>query len=300
MKLSVIIPTYNRPDNLKECLDSLKRQTLDRKLYEIIVVDDGSAASSERLVNQSLRGSGIKCFFIRQTNRGPAEARNQGVLAATSEVVLFIGDDIMASDNYLREHYNFHLENPGANFAMLGFTTWSKDIKISDFMIWLEASGIQFGYNNLQPDQAVGYNYFYTSNLSLKRRFMLDNGLFNNSFRYAAFEDSEIGYRLINSGLKLIYNPLAVAYHKHEVDFKSSIRRMKIVGESAKLFSSLHPELTDELSLKSRRGLKGRIKNIIIYILYFLLWPLNSRQIKGYCWKSKMLNSYIKGFDGVK
>jgi len=300
MNISVIIPTYNRPDNLKECLDYLKSQTLDKKFYEIIVVDDGSSMELESLVNQSLGGSGIKYYFIKQINSGPAEARNKGILAAKGEVVLFIGDDIMVSDNYLREHYNFHLKNIGANIAMLGFTTWSKDIKISDFMIWLETSGTQFGYNDLKSGQEVGYNYFYTSNISLKKKFMMENGLFNNSFRYAAFEDSEIGYRLMSFGLKLIYNPQAIAYHKHKMDINGSIKRMKIVGESAKIFSDLHPDLIDELSLKSRRGFMGKIKNIIINILYFLGRPFNSRQINGYFWKSQMLKSYIKGFDGVK
>lgn len=300
MNISVIIPTYNRPDNLKECLACLKTQTLDRKLYEIIVIDDGSSAELGRLIDQSLGDSGIKYTLIKQINSGPAEARNKGILVATGEVVLFIGDDIMVSDNYLCEHYNFHLKNPGVDMALLGFTTWSKDIKISDFMIWLEASGIQFGYNDLKPNQTVSYNYFYTSNLSLKRQFMLANGLFNNSFHHAAFEDLEIGYRLINSGLKLRYNPQAIAHHKHEVDFKGSIKRMKIVGESAKIFSSLHPELTDELSLRSRRGLKGKIKNIIIYILYFWGSLFNNRRLKSYYWKGKMLNSYIMGYDGIK
>jgi len=300
MNISVIVPTYNRPDNLKECLDNLKRQNLDRKFFEIIVVDDGSSMELEPLVNLSLRDSGIKYFFIKQVNSGPAEARNKGILAATGEVILFIGDDIMASNNYLYEHYNFHLKNNGSDMAMLGFTTWSKDIKISDFMIWLEASGFQFGYNDLKPGQAAGYNYFYTSNISLKRRFMLDNGLSNSSFRYAAFEDSELGYRLIRAGLKLIYNPQALAYHKHEVNFKGSMERMKIVGESAKIFSGLHPELADELSLKSWRGLKGKIKNAVVCIFYFLGGLLNNQRLKGYFWKSKMLNSYIKGYDGVK
>ena len=300
MNISVIIPTYNRPDNLKECLDYLKSQTLNRKLYEIIVIDDGSSVELEPLVNQSLGGSGIRYFFIKQDNSGPAEARNKGVLAATSEAVLFIGDDIMVGRNYLSEHLNFHLKNPSFDMAMLGFTTWSKNIKISDFMVWLEASGIQFGYNNLKPSQAVGYNYFYTSNLSLKKRFMLDNGLFNKSFRHAAFEDSELGYRLIKAGLKLIYNPAAVAYHKHEVDIEGLIRRMEIVGGSAKIFANLHSELTDELSLKSRRGLKGKIKDIIVYSLFWSGRVFNNRLFESYYWKSEMLNSYIRGYDGMK
>lgn len=300
MNISVIIPTYNRPVSLKECLDCLKRQTIDRKFYEIIVIDDGSAIDLEPLVIHSLEDSGVKYAFIKQANSGPAEARNKGILAASGELALFIGDDIMASHDYLAEHYNFHLKNPNDNLAMLGFTTWSKDIKISNFMIWLEASGIQFGYNNLKPNQEIGYNYFYTSNISLKKQFILDNEMFNKAFKYAAFEDSEIGYRLINAGLKLIYNPLAVAQHKHEVNIEGALKRMEIVGRSAKVFANLHPELADGLSLKSRRGLKGKAKDMIIYLLYYIASLYNCRRLDGYYWKSKMLKNYINGYDALE
>lgn len=297
MNISVIIPTYNRPDNLKECLANLTAQTLVRKFYEIIVVDDGSSTNLEPLVKQSLENSGVKYFFIKQVNSGPAEARNKGVLAATGEVVLFIGDDIMASDNFLAEHYNFHLKNPNDDMATLGFTTWSKDIKISDFMVWLEASSFQFGYYALKPGQAAGHNYFYTSNISLKKRFMLNYGMFNSAFRYAAFEDVELGYRLIKAGLKLIYNPSAIAYHKHEVNIKDSIKRMEIVGKSAKVFTGLHPELTGELSLKSRRRLKGKVKSFLIIFLHYFAAISNCHRLDSYYWKNIMLASYMKGYD---
>lgn len=297
MNISIIIPTYNRASSLKECLACLKRQTLEKSRYEIIVVDDGSSKNMEYLADEVLENSGVKYIFIRQHNSGPAEARNKGIRASRGEIVLFIGDDIMASKNFLSEHYDFHLKNPSDNMAMLGYTTWSKDIKITDFMVWLEKSGTQFGYDYIKPGQAVDYRYFYTSNISLKKIFMAKNGFFNNSFHFAAFEDSELGYRLIKAGLKLIYNPLAIAYHKHEMTIDGYLKRMEIVGRSAKIFAELHPELKKELSLKMRRGLKRSIKSLTAKLVIFFSLYRFFHQLKGYFWDGEIIRSYLRGYD---
>ncbi|MCX6773403.1 MAG: glycosyltransferase family A protein, partial [Candidatus Micrarchaeota archaeon] len=76
MKVSVVIPTYNRIDDLRKCLNALRAQTLDRGEFEVIVVDDGSKDSTPLFMEGSLDDSGMNLSYYRQDNRGPASARN--------------------------------------------------------------------------------------------------------------------------------------------------------------------------------------------------------------------------------
>ena len=90
LTLSVIIPTYNRKDILRESLTSLFNQTLSSEKYEIIVIDDGSIDETGDMVKELIPKSPVILKYFRQENKGPASARNLGILNAQGKIILFI------------------------------------------------------------------------------------------------------------------------------------------------------------------------------------------------------------------
>jgi len=198
MNVSVIIPTHNRSQVLLRCLTALIEQRHDVPgSLEIVVVDDGSTDGTAEAVNRFSEGCPVELRLVRlDSQRGPAAARNRGITAARSPTVIFIGDDIIPQPGFLRQHCSVHRRFRGGNIAVLGHTTWHPELEITPFMRWLEASGTQFDYGYVTR-YGPTWQHFYTSNISLKRRFMLENGVFDEEFKHAAMEDTEPYWRRV-------------------------------------------------------------------------------------------------------
>jgi GT2 family glycosyltransferase len=105
-------------------------------------------------------------------------------------------------------------------------------------MRWLENGGPQFGYGDLTDGGEVDpAKYFYTCNISVKNEFLLKNGLFDEDFPAAAFEDAELGYRLKAKGLRLTFDRKALGWHRHYTSLKDACGRMVKVGEARDIFN---------------------------------------------------------------
>jgi GT2 family glycosyltransferase len=259
IELSVVIPTYNRLATLRRCLAALDAQTLERDRYEIILVDDGSTdGTREEMVNRT----GIR-FIMQPKNGGPAIARNTGVRAAQGTWILFMGDDIIAPPTFLAQHLQAHAEVPGEHVTVLGYTPWGKDQPVSPLMNYLfdGRSFQQFRYHAITDPDQVPYKFFYTCNLSVNRNFMLRYGLFDEEFRHAYGEDTELAYRLARHGLRIIYRREIVADHYHLTSYRNARKRARLAGEVATLMARKHPELSNLSFLPF--PLKGRIINRI-------------------------------------
>ena len=145
MKLSVIIPTHNRADILKTCLEKIvAQQGVD---FEVIVVDDGSTDHTEEIVKQFIdpKGAigesrlwGIDIRYIKQKSTHQAVARNRGAKEAKGEIIVFIGDDIFVEPGFLMKHHDIHKEYPQENMVVLGYTTWDPSLEINSYMRFLE------------------------------------------------------------------------------------------------------------------------------------------------------------------
>lgn len=252
--ISIIIPTYNRSEVLVKCLNALFGQNYPKSQYEIIVIDDGSTDNTEQKIKPLIKSANCSVTYLKQKNKGPAAARNLGIKNAKGDIILLIGDDIIPSKNFLKEHVTWHKDYPEENIAILGYTTWFPELKITPYMHWLENGGPQFHYQDLRHGEVVSYKYFYTSNISLKRKFLSDE-IFNELFPYAAYEDIEFAYRLSKKGLKIIYNKNALAFHHHEISLENYSKRAVYAGISRVILANLHKEF----SIK-----KGGLKKIIL------------------------------------
>jgi len=99
-KFSLIIPTYNNRAFLIQCLNSLDNQSIDKKIFEVIVVDDGGRSDISE--NLGLMGSQLFIKYLYQKHKGPAAARNLGIEKAKGDIILFLDDDSLPTDDWLK------------------------------------------------------------------------------------------------------------------------------------------------------------------------------------------------------
>src|SRR5579871_3087260 len=94
MKLSVVIPTYNRKESLRRTLDGLARQTYPFSEFEVVVVSDGSTDGTAEMLAQYMQTAPYALCAITQANGGPSRARNRGIREARYDVIVFLDDDV--------------------------------------------------------------------------------------------------------------------------------------------------------------------------------------------------------------
>ncbi|MBI5412661.1 glycosyltransferase family 2 protein [Candidatus Peregrinibacteria bacterium] len=243
MELSIIIPTYNRADILRRCLEHLARQE-GAPTFEVIVVGDGCTDNTKDIIqNSKLKIKNLK--YIEQPPSQQGIARNRGAREAQGRIVCFIGDDIFVAPDFVKRHVEAHQKHPEEFAAVLGFTTWHPELPINAYMHFLER-GWQFNYPMLTPGlitHPAPYKFFYTSNVSLKKSFFQKEP-FDDGFQGYGWEDIELAYRLWNRhGMQIFYAPEAKAYHYHAFTEADLSAKMRQIGRAAKVFQEKHPEL---------------------------------------------------------
>ncbi|MCW8985543.1 MAG: glycosyltransferase [Thermoanaerobaculales bacterium] len=268
MRASIVIPTFNRLDQLQTVVAAVQRQNRPPDIdLEVVVVDDGSSDGTADWLETQIGDPTFKA--IKQRNSGPARARNRGVEAATGDLILFLGDDTEPQPGWLGAHLEEHrlFGNPGP-LAVLGYTSFSPDIE-SPFLRFINEYGAQFGYLLIEDPREVPFNFFYTSNISLPRSELVRLGGFREDFPAAAWEDIEFAYRAVGDGLKIHYQPRARTLHRHCIRPRTFCSRQRTSGRSAAIFAKLHPELEDFLGFDRSRRMTplGRLRRSALWLL---------------------------------
>ncbi len=247
--ISVVIPTYNRRAILRKTLFGFASQTIPPESFELIVVDDGSSDDTVEMVRRWSTGCRIE--LLARAHGGANAARNAGIRAARADVVLITGDDMVPGPAFLETHLKFHQRHPDGHDAALGFVDWSPELTVTPFMRYVVApeGGQQYEFFRL-GDGLAGHHFFYTSNVSLKRTLLAAQPtLFDTDFTYPAYDDTELGYRLMRDGMRLHYVPQAVTYHHHEMTIAGFAQRQHMAGRMAVVFARKCPELAGDLGI---------------------------------------------------
>ncbi len=270
-KLSVIIPTYNRANILKNTLKAYTHQTRQEQIVEILVIDDGSTDETEAIVSEAAQASPAPLRYLRQENKGQAAARNYGIRAARGALVLLGDDDVIPAPNMAEEHLSWHEKHPDPAIAVVGAVPWAPEVNPTPVMKWWGLNGLHL------KEQEVYWPAGLLLNTSLKLAFLQKNGLFDERFHQYGYEDIELCYRLAKKGLRMLYNPRCIGYHYKRVTFGDMCHRGQLMATtpSLKVFETTEAGkvyLANDVRRRSSRSY--RLQYLLARLVVPLLAPL--------------------------
>jgi glycosyltransferase involved in cell wall biosynthesis len=288
MELSVIIPTRNRCAILRETLDRLEAQCGDAE-FEVVVVDDGSTDDTADVVRRRAAGSPFPLILIEQVRLGPGAARNRALSAVRAQVCLFIDDDTWPCAGLVARHAAFHRQHPEPGAALLGHVDVAARPAPTPFMRWFTHQHLGFAEIE-NPDDAGGHNFF-SGNVSGKTDFIRDAGGFDEEFGSAGgHEDIDLGLRLQQQGMRLVYDRHAVVEHYQPVDLSMAIDRTCDIGRGNARFIERHPHRP----VPRRPGARHRIKASTLTGLTAL--GLRSPRLKREVWRFLCHEAFREAF----
>ncbi|HEY9890020.1 MAG TPA: glycosyltransferase [Candidatus Obscuribacterales bacterium] len=235
-QFSIIIPTYNRPDRLTHCLQSLTQLDYPRDRFEVIVVDDGSATPLDAVVQPF--ESVLTLRLLRQTNGGPASARNRGAAAAQGDYLVFTDDDCQPHGGWLTALAAAIAQAPD---ALIGGHTCNA----LPHNPYSTASQLLIDYLYSYYNEARGAATFFASNnFAMPRDRYQKIGGFDTDFPLAAGEDREFCDRWRHYGYPLYYAPAAEIDHAHWLTLRQFWRQHFNYGRGAYHFHRVRSDRT--------------------------------------------------------
>ncbi len=226
--LSVVIPTFNRPEMLEETLKALARQRLSAVAFEVLVIDDGGTDPLDDLVSKY--GKDLRIKLIRQENRGCAPARQTGIDAARGRWLVFTDDDCRPSPDWLSQMLASLSQTPRCAIAGTTVNALQKNLCAEATQVivrWLIHSGSDArGFVRSAP----------TCNLAIDANlFRLVGGL-SRTWHLAGGEDRDLCARWIEAGHQIRIQPQAQVMHYHALTLKNFMRQHFNYGRGARRF----------------------------------------------------------------
>lgn len=224
---SIVIPTYNRPERLVACLQSIAELDYCRDRFEVIIVNDGSTTPIDPVVAPFQQ---LNLTLITQPNSGPATARNTGATAAKGKFLVFTDDDCMLLPDYLTVLEARFAETPD---SLIGGRT----LNALPNNIYSTASQllIDYLYEYFNTD-ITRSSFFASNNFAMPSdRFRVLGG-FDTSFPLAAGEDREFCDRWLFHGDRMGYAPDVQIYHAHNLALQTFWRQHFNYGRGAFCF----------------------------------------------------------------
>ncbi len=231
--ISFIIPVYNRPDEIKELLSSMSRME-GSKLFEVVVVEDGSEISSEEVVNSFRELLRLKYHFKRNT--GPGDSRNYGMQQASGDYFIILDSDCLLPPKYLnavltelRQEFVHCFGGPDS--AHTSFTDLQKaiDFSMTSFITTGGIRGSKSAKKGFQPR---------SFNMGLSREAFESSGGFG---RIHPGEDPDLVLRLRNKGFETRLFPDAFVFHKRRISWSKFYRQVFKFGMVRAILNRWHP-----------------------------------------------------------
>ncbi len=231
---SFIIPVYNRPNEIKELLESLLVQTYTNE-YEIVIVEDGSTLSSEEVITDF--SDKLTISYYQKPNSGPGDSRNYGMNLAKGNYFVVLDSDCILPPQYLIEaekslKADFVHCYGGPDAAHSSFTNVQKAINYA-MTSFLTTGGIRGGKN------AVGKFQPRSFNMGISKEAFKDVGGYGNIH---PGEDPDLTIRIWNKGYRTKLIPAAFVYHKRRIDWKKFFIQVKKFGMVRPILNKWHPE----------------------------------------------------------
>ena len=231
---SLIIPVYNRPDEVEELLQSLLESTFDAN-FEVIIVEDGSTISCRDVVNKF--GDKLDISYYFKTNSGPGDSRNFGMDRAKGNYFIIFDSDCIIPKQYLPE-VDAELKNKfchcfgGADRALDSFSDVQKAINFA-MTSFLTTGGIRGGSEKLNKFQPRSFNMGIS-----KEAFEISGGF----GKIHPGEDPDLTMRLWELGFETRLFPKAYVYHKRRIDWQKFSMQVSKFGMVRPILNSWFPK----------------------------------------------------------
>jgi glycosyltransferase involved in cell wall biosynthesis len=237
MKYSIIVPVYNRPDEVGELLESLSNQTL--KDFEVVIVEDGSVKTCKDVCDKY--ANILALHYYAKENSGPGQSRNYGAERANGEWVIILDSDVVLPTGYLQavdDSLAAHHASPtpvtafgGPDAAHESFTPVQKAISYS-MTSFFTTGGIRGGKAKLDKFYPRSFN------MGIRRDVYLQLGGFSK-MRFG--EDIDFSYRIVEAGHQPRLFPEAWVWHKRRTDFRKFFRQVYNSGIARINLEKRHP-----------------------------------------------------------
>ncbi|RKT00581.1 glycosyltransferase family 2 protein [Flavobacterium sp. 123] len=234
MLFSLIIPVYNRPDEVDELLESLSQQDYTEN-FEVVIVEDGSSLRCDDVVRKY--AGKLHLSYCYKENSGPGDSRNYGMKKANGDYFIIFDSDCIIPKQYLSE-VDLELKRNyvdcfgGPDKALDSFSDIQKAINFS-MTSFLTTGGIRGGSEKIDKFQPRSFN------MGLSRKaFEASNGFGN----IHPGEDPDLSIRLWNLGFETKLFPKAFVYHKRRIDWDKFSIQVNKFGKARPILNSWYPQ----------------------------------------------------------
>jgi len=260
MKFSIIIPVFNRPDEVDELLQSLCNQEGDE--FEIVIVEDGSVNKCDTIVEKFKSKLDIGYYF--KENGGPAMARNYGSEKAKYDYLIFFDSDCIIPQNYFRivnqqltDRFTDAYGGPDASHE--SFTIIQKAISYS-MTSFFTTGGIRGGNEKMEQFKPRSFNMGYS------RKVYETTGGFSN-MRFG--EDVDMSLKILDNGFKTQLIKDAFVYHKRRTDFRKFFKQVYNSGIARINLEKRHP---GSLKLVHAMPAAFLVGTLFLVVISFIKW----------------------------
>lgn len=257
--ISIVIPTYNRPERLADCLESITNLEYPGDRFEVIVVDDGSKMPLEKVVEPFKNR--LKITLLKQQNQGPATARNTGAKQASGDFIAFTDDDCKPAPDWLSKLAARFVTAPNSMVGGKTLNALPNNLYSTTSQVLID---YLYNYYNLTSQKS---NFFASNNFALASDKFQAVGGFDTTFPLAAGEDREFCDRWLQYGNEMVYAPEVQVYHAHKLTLSSYWRQHFFYGRGAFCFHQVRAK-------RAHREIK--VEPISFY-LNLLKYPLSQQ-----------------------
>ncbi len=261
MVFSIIIPVFNRPEEINELLESLFQSDY-KENFEVIIIEDGSTISSEEVVDKYK--SKLNISYYLKYNSGPGDSRNFGMSLAKGDYFIIFDSDCIIPKNYLTlvsnslkaEYVDCY---GGPDQAHKSFSDIQKAINFSMTSI-LTTGGIRGGSEKIDTFQPRSFNMGIS-----RKAFELSKGFSN----IHPGEDPDLSMRLWDLGFKTKLIPSSFVYHKRRVDFDKFYSQVNKFGKARPILNFWHPQYSKLTYFFPSLFVLGFIVSVFLIILLY-------------------------------
>lgn len=283
IKYSMIIPVYNRPEEVQELLSTIEKQTYTND-FEVIIIEDGSCISSENIVI-SFQNSIPNLRYIYKQNSGPGDSRNYGMRIAQGDYFIILDSDCLlpehyleSVDDYLQNHYvdcfggrdastdDFSDIQKAINYAMTSFFTTAGIRGNKNSITRFEPRSFNMGISKKAFEHTQGYGKIHPG------------------------EDPDLTIRLWKAGFETAFIEHAFVYHKRRISWRKYWKQISKFGQTRPILNHWHPNYAKFVHWLPLWFVIGLIISIIdlfsvnlgiywIFISYFVLILYDSSKL---------------------